>query len=86
MANFHDVHKTWFTDYSQQLVTLDLSDNNLRRVPKEVMNLPMIRRINLSSNHLYELPNVDNVDESRFVVAFYFLNLAYFLNFSMFKL
>jgi Leucine-rich repeat (LRR) protein len=64
-ADFYDIHKSWFTDHAEQLVSLDLSNNHLLNIPREIFNLPFIREINVSANHLFELPEVDNVEDSR---------------------
>jgi ankyrin repeat protein len=65
-ACFYDIHKSWFTDYAEQLVSLDLSNNQLHNMPREIVNLPNIREINVSANNLFELPEVDNVEDSRY--------------------
>lgn len=64
-SNFYDIHKSWFLEYADSLVFLDLSQNNLQNVPKEVLNLPSIREINLSANDLITLPDIEDVDASR---------------------
>jgi hypothetical protein len=35
-------------------------------MPREIVNLPNIREINVSANNLFELPEVDNVEDSRY--------------------
>ena len=64
-ACFYDVHKSWFTDHAEKLVSLDLSNNQLHNIPREIFNLPVIKEINISANNLFELPEVDNVEDSR---------------------
>lgn len=64
-SNFYDVHKSWFTDYADRLVSLDLANNQLHYIPKEIFNMPSIRALNVSTNNLFELPEVDNVEDSR---------------------
>ena len=64
-SKFYDIHRSWFMDYAEQLVSLDLSNNQLHNIPKEVMNLPSIIEINVSANNLVQLPEVENVEDSR---------------------
>ena len=64
-GNFYEIHKSWFTEYAQLLVSLNLSNNQLNKIPKEVLNLPSLRIIDLSANDLYDLPEIDNVEDSR---------------------
>ena len=61
-------------DYAEQLVSLDLSNNQLHNIPKEVMNLPSIIEINVSANNLVQLPEVENVEDSR---LFFFHTIMY---------
>lgn len=64
-ANFYAVHESWFTHFSKQLVSVDLSNNNIQNVPRAIINLPSLKELDVSGNGLFELPEIDDVVNSR---------------------
>lgn len=64
-ANFYAVHESWFTCFSQKLVSVDLSNNHIQSVPRAIINLPLLQELDVSSNGLFELPEIDDVVNSR---------------------
>ena len=67
-CGFHAIHQSWFTQsYFQihQLVEIDVSNNHLQNIPKELFNLEYLKKIDVSGNGLFHLPEVDNVHNSR---------------------
>lgn len=65
-ANYYSIHESWFTRFSDRLVSVDLSNNHIQNIPKDVMNLPSLREIDVSSNDLFDLPEVVDIVNSRY--------------------
>ena len=59
--NLEAVHKAWLVNLSARLVSVDLSGNQIRDLPDELLNiLPALETLDISSNQLEYLPEVSS--------------------------
>ena len=60
--NLCALHKAWIINLSAQLVSIDLSGNQIQELPEELLNvLPVLEFLDVSNNQLVSLPEIQCV-------------------------